>query len=106
MAPIEQIYDSEPYAQWRERIEREGVPDPPVIFAGNWARKAIEDLQAEVERLRAERDRAIETRENANKAAVRDRAEVERLRELLRRCYRVVGSDELARAIEEAVPDV
>lgn len=42
----------EPYERWRERIEREGVPDPPVIFAGNWARKAIEDLEAEVGRLR------------------------------------------------------
>jgi len=33
-------------------------------------------------------------------------AEVERLRELLRRCYCVVGPDELAREIEAAVPGV
>lgn len=44
--------ERESYEDWKARMAREGVPDPPVIFAGYWARKAIEDLEAEVERLR------------------------------------------------------
>lgn len=38
-------------------------------------------LEAEVERLTRERDRAVEARENANAATLRAEAEVERLRE-------------------------
>jgi hypothetical protein len=51
---VPDIEHSEPYAEWLERIKREKVPDPPVIFAGNWARKYIEEMEercAEAEQL-------------------------------------------------------
>jgi hypothetical protein len=47
---------TERYEDWKARMEREGVPDPPVVFADNWARKAIEELREERDRLREEND--------------------------------------------------
>jgi hypothetical protein len=43
---------TERYEDWKARMEREGVPDPPVVFADNWARKVIEELREERDRLR------------------------------------------------------
>jgi hypothetical protein len=64
--------DIERYEDWKARMEREGVPDPPVIFAGNWARKAIEDLEAERASLRQQLEGAVSEVERAHERLTRE----------------------------------
>ena len=51
------------------------------LQCGGTGVKALVEAKAEVEQLRDERDRAVETRENANAVSLRLEAEVQRLRE-------------------------
>lgn len=60
----------------------------------------ILNLQAEVKRLRSERDRAVETRENANSASVRVQIENQRLRGVER------AAREMFEVVENEFPSI